>query len=406
VTLVVIWHSDTEITAVADTRISSSGQTATDAGSKLFVIPITVQSGSTEFEERAVQHSLGLAFAGSTLLANNCHGIASALTQQFRASGEPFLPSMMGIANVYAAVGQHVTVDFNSRKSNQRDWTFFELAIFGYCKSLNMLCVYVIKPNFAGGAFSMNITEQKMKPAMVITLGSGSDLFHEFRIEEAARGRGSAQSLFNRVVKSGRLKDVGGYAQYAEADEHGARLIPTIIQSPSDPDKKTLSVLGFDIWCLGTVEGLDFGRMAISAGDEAVSGRRALQAKGIDPDGPVAREVQNWASIEAALETAFHLKKVVLLTDSYSVAAPDPAEGKRYFVSACKSCQRYTPICIDPSEGNWACLSGEGQIKTQCHWCGKAVVASPSTVRSRLWSSSKPEDHVFPLPGLPGNPSG
>jgi len=404
-TLVVIWHSRTELTALADTRISLSDQTATDSGSKLFVIPIAVHSGSTEFEDRTVQYSLGLAFSGSTLLANNCHGIASALTQQFRSRAEPFLPSMSSIAKIYAAVGRHVTVDFNSRRSDRHDWAFFEVAIFGYCKSLSTLCVYVIKPDMAGGVFSMNIIEHSMKPAMVITLGSGSALFHEFLIEEAARGRGSAQSIFNRVVKSGQMKDVGGYAQYAEADEHGARLIPTIIQSPSDPDKKTLSVLGFDIWSLGTIEGLDFGKTAISAGDEVVSGRLALRGKGVDPDGPVTQEVQNWASLESVLNLAFSQKSVVELTEAYSVAAPKPVAGERYFAVACSSCQRYAPVCIDPSEGKWAAFSGGGQIKTQCHWCGAAVVAFSNTVRSRFWSSSKPEDQAVPLPGLPGNPT-
>lgn len=400
-TLVVIWHSGTEITALADTRISSAGRTATDAGSKLFTITLAVQTLSPDFKNETAQHSLGLAFAGSTLLANNCHGIASSLTQQLRSPSKPFLPSMYGVAQIYAAVGKHVTADFNSRKANSKDWTFFEAAIFGYCKVANDLRVYHLKPDMSGGTFSMSTIEYTMLPSMVVTLGSGSSLFHEFRVEEAAVGRGSAQSLFKRVVDSGKLKDVGGYAQYAKADAHGARMVPTIIQSPTDPDKKTLSVLGFDIWSLGEIEGLDFGQEAFSAGDEAVSGRLALRAKGIDPDGPVSRELQNWASIEGSVQTMFRFGAVVMLTGTYTLAQFDLHEGERYFVTPCPSCRRNNPLCADPSDGNWRGFTGPGRLQIECRWCGSSVIAGPATISSQVWGAS---DTTVQAPGLPGGP--
>jgi hypothetical protein len=203
-TLVVIWHSGAEITAVADTRISNAGQIAMDAGTKLFIVPITVHSDKPHREGQIAQHSLGLAFAGSTLLANNCHGIASALTQQFRSRGDPLLPSAKGIADIYAAVGQHVTRDLNSRRARPEDWTFFHAAIFGYCPVLKTLCVYVLTPELSGTDFKMIIAEHKMTERQVITLGSGSKLFDELRREEAKRGRGGAQSLFKRVMASGK----------------------------------------------------------------------------------------------------------------------------------------------------------------------------------------------------------
>jgi hypothetical protein len=242
-----------------------------------------------------------------------------------------------------------------------------------------------------------------MTERQVITLGSGSQLFDEFRREEEKRGRGGAQALFKRVMASGKLKDVGGYTQYADADEHGAQLIPTIIQSPSDPDEKTLSVLGFDVWSLGQVDGLDLGRRAFGAGEEAATGRLALRQKGIDPDGAVSREIQNLASIEAALATSFHFGKQVMLDADFSLEPWQPKEGMRYFVAPCESCRHYSPLCLDPSDGTWEPFVGNGRLKSKCHWCGEAVAAGRSTVKSNAWTGKR-SDYTMPLPGLPGSP--
>lgn len=92
-TLVVCWKSKEKLSCVADTRLSNSGTTISDSGGKIFVIPVGLRKFDENIVKEKVNYTLGFAFCGSTLLANNTHIIASNCSQLLRNDSDDVFPS-------------------------------------------------------------------------------------------------------------------------------------------------------------------------------------------------------------------------------------------------------------------------------------------------------------------------
>jgi hypothetical protein len=130
-TLIVCWSNQDILYCLGDTRISQSAETVTDTGTKIFLVPIKTHVYNDSTVTSTSHHTLGFAFAGSTLLASNTHAIASTCTQLLHNSEDKCIPSLLSIARIYAKVGEYVTKDANSRK--HRHFLNFQALIFGFC---------------------------------------------------------------------------------------------------------------------------------------------------------------------------------------------------------------------------------------------------------------------------------
>ena len=151
-----------------------------------------------------------------------------------------------------------------------------------------------------------------------------------------------------------------------------------------------MSINGFNVAYIEGVEGFEIGRdrPVTGIGIEKVAGRAALRVKGINPDlDNVTREVQNTASMEAALREAAlrpaHENKQVYLSDTYTLSPPSIEKESWYIATKCPTCKIFTPACCDPVDGDNAIpFSGIGALKFPCVGCNSFVIANATMLFS------------------------
>ena len=147
-TLVACWpNSPIELYCATDSRLTNttSHNVLTETRAKLFIIPARCEYVGPAKRKKDVIYSLGFAFTGSSLLANNAHALTSTLTQQIVAYEANFIPTAHTVAKIYAECAKHVILDINFRL-HEKDRQMFGAFILGYCPVLKGLCNYSIKP--------------------------------------------------------------------------------------------------------------------------------------------------------------------------------------------------------------------------------------------------------------------
>jgi hypothetical protein len=380
-TLVVCWRSEKQITCVADTKISSGTATVMDSGSKLFIIPIATHVYKDATITDTNYYSYGLAFSGSTLAATNTHALASSCSQLLHSSERRPFPSLRSIVELYAQVADYILRDLNSRKHS--DYYLFDCLLFGFCAATQSLKVFRIWPEITSTALDIKTAEIELKIGEAIAIGGGAPAFN---LAMRAVKRLGPLEVFMRLVESGALPGVGGSPQMTIADSNGVRVRPILRQHDGDKDRVVLTLLGLDLNRIGKIDGFEIGYEAIGVGIEKASGRNALRSKGIDPDaGPVTREVQNWASIEAVVEAAIMLGKKCVIEGVYTLTVPPPVSGSWYFVDCCTTCGEETAFCHDPSLGKINPFVGSGFLRVKCPHCRQMTDAGPTTFISKEW---------------------
>ncbi|RUV70311.1 MAG: hypothetical protein EOR30_14045 [Mesorhizobium sp.] len=387
-TLVVLYGTEERLICGADTRLTSDSQTISERGGKLAVVPVRWGITGPGLEESSVSFfSLGFAFAGSTLLANSTHAIATTCSQILHTGRPNAAPSSDLIAQIYARAGEDVTKDVNSRLHPESSLSF-EGFLFGYCPVKQTFRNHTISPVIRDGVFSMAVESFDVKDGDLFAIGSGVGEF--VRLSErrdAAGNRPPPLNILQEIMRSGSVSSVGGYPQIAFADKMGVQLQPVLQQNPDDPDQAILAINGFDVSKISSDEGFSFGLTAVGMGTEAIHARKALRAKGIDPDaGPVHQFTQNLASFEAWVEMVHFKKAPARLDGSFTLAPQLPKGGAWYFVAPCK-CGRRVPYVLDPSKGKMGNpFIGDGRINTICMSCGEKARAGAAELFSFQWT--------------------
>ena len=384
-THVVCSVQDSEILCLADTRLSQGNSTITDTGGKVFVVPVSAKRYEKGIYVESLSYTLGFAFCGSTLLANNTHAIASNCTQMLRTESSSNSPSVESVANIYTRAAEYVCRDVNSRRVSP---VLFQGLIFGFCPINSRYSLFVIEPKVCQESFSVESVELEMKEGSLIAIGSGKDEFiRRMKIPNSAGNSRSIIELFTQVMNEESVSDVGGHPQVAKAQKSGVTIIPVLSQDRENLDKAIMTINGFNISNIKLDEGLTIGYEAMGFGVERVVARSALRKKGIDPDDkPVSKDLQNLASFELALETAVKQSVNLGIDDNFTLAGFDPVQGEWYFYIHCDKCNNDTPVFKDFSEGSSKELfCGNGRISSTCNHCDEKVEKVAASLESMIW---------------------
>src|SRR5690606_1176096 len=101
------------------------------------------------------------------------------------------------------------------------------------------------------------------------------------------------------------------------------------------------------------IDQFSIGSEAISFGAERVAGRQALRAFGVDPDSPqVTQALQNLASMQACVNNATIMRKKVMLSVDFTLAAIEPEHARWYYSTRC-GCGAIVPLIEDISIGKY-----------------------------------------------------
>lgn len=163
-----------QLWCAADTRVSNENITVSESGAKIFLILVTFRATGADVSDTR-NFTLGFAFCGNALLGHNAHAIASTCTQMMHSQNLEAVPSVKGIATIYAKVAEYVTKDLNSRRNNE--FQGFQSVVFGFCPVEKRLKWFLLTPQFLATTFSTDIREHSPGPGDILAIGSDAQEF-------------------------------------------------------------------------------------------------------------------------------------------------------------------------------------------------------------------------------------
>lgn len=247
-TIVALWYRERygELWCGSDTRVTSADTTLLDAAPKILPVPILChrQIEGPKFEV-VHRHSLGFAFAGSTLAAVSSHALVAACTQNLLAESEDAYPvTVEAVAELVRSIGEATVRDMSSRQN--RD-VVFEALVFGYCPTSKACRGFAVVPNKADGTLRMVTGELLVGPGRFHLRGSGENAFLELHAKLAATHPDpGVLTTLAALVQDGVQRDVGGHVQIGVASFDGFRLLP-VIEPGDGPGRRSVSFLGWDL---------------------------------------------------------------------------------------------------------------------------------------------------------------
>lgn len=378
-TLVSVWLAPNKLTCATDSRISGDTSTLTDVGGKLFVVPVKCKYLESGKWIDGVSYTLGFAFAGSTLLANNTQALASTLTQIFT-SKDFDIPSALTVARLYAKCAEHAISDMNWRSSDHK---FFESIIFGYCPIEREFICYKIEPNLSDSSFSMVVRKLHGNGLFVTAFGTGAkDFLDIIRRETTPDGCcPDPLAVFRYIVENEVNSSVGGNIQLAEATEDGVSILPVLKAEESI----LLTLNGLEI--TEEFDGFGFCVVALAIGFEKLEMEAALRAKGIDPDDhSITQETKNLAAFEHGLMVSKNCGSDFEISLNYELEPVKPLMTESYLCTTCKICNKDAPICKCPSDFDISSIKGNGLMKTRCWHCDAVVHGKVGELKKFVWN--------------------
>lgn len=165
-TCIMIWRNrepnQDDIWAVADTRVSkdeSGSYALTDEAPKLFSVPVRCFKPPATggfFSEKCYDGSIGLAFAGSTLLAHSTVLAVSPLLGSLATLGA--LPNLSEIASFVAMFLKRYTLDVNQTTAIGKP-SLSEMAVFGRSPADGGLQIFTIRPSLESAPFDLDVAK-------------------------------------------------------------------------------------------------------------------------------------------------------------------------------------------------------------------------------------------------------
>jgi len=240
-TLVMLWRSDKGISVAADTRISDGRSPITDAGPKLFQIPIAAMPFGLEAKIQRFA-DVGFAFAGNTLTAQSTVSMASTCLQNLVGPEPIAAPSVAQISDYVCRCAEYIV---RSREfARPSDSSRFEAAVFGYCEREERFSAFVLEfKSDQSGLATARSTEFDLT-TQVLLLGSGSQKVQNLLDLQVVKKAIPVHptSLLAAIIDDPEEPSVGGNIQYAMCDESGVRLAPAAVLV--EPGRLEFSVLG------------------------------------------------------------------------------------------------------------------------------------------------------------------
>lgn len=252
-TLVMLWRSNKGISVAADTRISDGKSPITDAGPKLFQIPIVAMPFGLDAKTQRFA-DVGFAFAGNTLSAQSTVSMASTCLQNLVGPEPIVAPSLAEISDYVCRCAEYIV---RSREfARPRDSSRFEAAVFGYCKREERFAAYVLEfESDENGLATARSTEFDLT-TQVLLLGSGSAKVRNLLDLQVSKKAIPVHptSLLAAIIDDPEEPSVGGNFQYAMGDESGVRLAPAAVLVR--PHQVEFSVLGCRMTEFGDIAGM------------------------------------------------------------------------------------------------------------------------------------------------------
>lgn len=255
-TIVVVEMEDAKaLNFMADSRVS--GNVRTENAGKIF--PLNVQVVIQDGDRFRVNHTskLAVAFAGSTLSAQNAIGIVgSCLENLLRRPGEQ-TPTVADIAEFFAKVAKSAISDISSRTGlADRRAFFFQALLGGYCQRSRRFELYQIEPELADDVFLVTAHPLDLQMGRFYPIGSGTAAFvrlcDEMAVAGFERGAYGALELF---LALGDNPDVGGWINFAQLRRSDYEILPTVrtdlLDEGAPPVINLLGTSTTDLGCVG-----------------------------------------------------------------------------------------------------------------------------------------------------------
>jgi hypothetical protein len=249
-----IWRSGTSISAAADTRVSDDVSTITDAGPKLFQIPVAAIPFGMSPPPPQQFGDVGFAFAGNTLSAQSTAIMAATCLQNLSGPEPLQAPSLSDIAGFVCRCAEAVVRprEFSRPRAKSR----FEAALFGYCRKQGRMEVYLLEFATNDEGLAVATATEFDLSTQVLALGNGVGRVQEL-IDELVAAKAipvHPTSLIAKVIDDPSQPGVGGSLQFAIANENGVRLVPAARWIGAD--ELEFTVLGYSVRHLGSVGGM------------------------------------------------------------------------------------------------------------------------------------------------------
>ncbi|WP_374403348.1 hypothetical protein [Niveibacterium sp.] len=266
-TIVALWYRERyqELWCASDARVTGNFAALTDAASKILPVPILCHKhvGGPKFDV-VHRHSLGFAFAGSTLAAVSSHAVLTACTQNLLDESEGmYSVPVEAVAELLRSIGETTIRDMSSRQN--RD-VVFEALIFGFCPVAREYRGFAIAPNKTDGTLRMVIGQLLLEPGRFHLLGSGERAFLDLHSQLAAtHSDPGVLTTLAAMVHDNIQDDVGGHVQIGVASSDGFHVLP-VIEPGDGPNRRTVTFLGLDLANGLRVGGCRVGFRAVGVG--------------------------------------------------------------------------------------------------------------------------------------------
>ncbi|WP_175032625.1 hypothetical protein [Burkholderia lata] len=216
---------------------------------------------ATEANVVAFRHTIGLAYAGSSLFAVNLYAALTPILANLRGKRG----DQVSIRDV-AALAKTFLLEF-SRAYGARTGGVaqVEIALFGYCKADSTRRVFVLSPATepcSGGPVpSIKLDEIDFAtPEQVFLMGSHkSEMLDLIQMMRRSRPAGTSfrqiapRDAIRKVIKENLFPDIGGTVQLAQANMHGLMQFMDLERPTESGIATNFKYLGFDLNEFGNV---------------------------------------------------------------------------------------------------------------------------------------------------------
>lgn len=244
-TLVIAWRSEDMLTVCADTRIWNGESPITDAGQKIFQVPVEI----TPFglDATPIQRpSVGFAFAGNTLMAQSCCAIASTCLASLAAESADVALTPDSIVSYFAKAAEYVLGE--RRFLTPGTSAAFQAIVFGWDEVEQSPFIYDVSTTDEDGRPVAVAVRAMLSIGGIGYFGSGSQFLSkalEELEEERPLGKVRPHRLMEAAIASAQIQSVGGSLQFATAARTGVRLRP--FMRVADNGAAEITVLGCNV---------------------------------------------------------------------------------------------------------------------------------------------------------------
>jgi len=261
-TLVAVWLFDeTQIHAVADTRISHDRGVATEHGPKILPIAVLCRrpSPSGFFSVEHFRAEFGFAYSGSTLSALAAHALANIVCSNLIGLEDSRPPSLEDIARAVGSICIQYMGDVCALSDKAG---LFKAILFGFCPQSKKPLAFKLTPETTTFPIKGALDERDLTTGNVVIIGDQTQLLRD-RIDERRAtaehpivAADAPKFALQSLIDENAIESVGGAIQQGSVSLHRFDVVATarpIQPQPPSPRNYGRFVLGFDIDSMSTI---------------------------------------------------------------------------------------------------------------------------------------------------------